>query len=179
MGLLRTARPREQPALATEAMPGSVWFPGSQLNYAAEVFRGRDDAGTAVVAVTEDSAPVEVSWGELRRQVASVAASLTELGVAPGDRVVGYLPNSVEAIVAFLATVSPGAVWAVCGMDYTGSAAQRHECGGEGSDEVAVPPPLGRQDEDEGSQSGSAVMVDRSDSTRPGPRDRQWGDRLS
>ncbi|MFF8899943.1 acetoacetate--CoA ligase [Streptomyces lydicus] len=118
------ARPREQPALATEAMPGSVWFPGSQLNYAAEVFRGRDDAGTAVVAVTEDSAPVEVSWGELRRQVASVAASLTELGVAPGDRVVGYLPNSVEAIVAFLATVSLGAVWAVCGMDYTGSAAQ-------------------------------------------------------
>nr|BFD87234.1 hypothetical protein StreXyl84_66350 [Streptomyces sp. Xyl84] len=118
------ARPQAQPALAAEAMPGSVWFPGSTLNYAAEVFRGRDDAGVAVVAVTEDGAPVEVSWAELRRRVASVAASLTALGVAPGDRVVGYLPNSVEAIVAFLATASLGAVWAVCGMDYTGSAAQ-------------------------------------------------------
>ncbi|MGW0193967.1 acetoacetate--CoA ligase [Nonomuraea sp. NPDC003201] len=118
------ARPPAQPALATEAMPGSVWFPGSTLNYTAEVFRGRDDGDIAVVAVTEDGEPVEVSWAELRRQVASVAASLTEWGVSPGDRVVGYLPNSVEAVVAFLATASLGAIWAVCGMDYTGSAAQ-------------------------------------------------------
>ncbi|MEV0398488.1 acetoacetate--CoA ligase [Actinoallomurus sp. NPDC050550] len=118
------ARPVGQPALATEAMPGSVWFPGSTLNYATEVFRGRNDADTAVVAVAENGAPVEVSWGELRRQVASVGASLTDLGVRPGDRVVGYLPNSAEAVVAFLATASLGAIWAVCGMDYVGSAAQ-------------------------------------------------------
>ncbi|WP_214410273.1 acetoacetate--CoA ligase [Sphaerisporangium fuscum] len=118
------ARPAGRPSLATEAMPGSVWFPGSTLNYAAEVFRGRNDADTAVVAITENGAPVEVGWGELRRQVASVAAALTDLGVRPGDRVVGYLPNSVEAVVAFLATAGLGAIWAVCGMDYVGSAAQ-------------------------------------------------------
>ncbi|MFE3173618.1 acetoacetate--CoA ligase [Amycolatopsis sp. NPDC059090] len=118
------ARPEGQPALATEAMPGSVWFPGSTLNYAAEVFRGRDEAATAVLAVTEDGAPVELSWGELRRQVGSVAAALAELGVSSGDRVVGYLPNSAEAIVAFLATASLGAVWAACGLDYVGSAAE-------------------------------------------------------
>ncbi|MFD2466232.1 acetoacetate--CoA ligase [Amycolatopsis silviterrae] len=116
-------RPEGQPALATEAMPGSVWFPGSTLNYAAEVFRGRDDAATAVVAVTEEADPVELSWGELRRQVGSVAAALTDLGVSAGDRVVGYLPNSAEAIVAFLATASLGAIWAGCGLDYVGSAA--------------------------------------------------------
>ncbi|MET9263074.1 acetoacetate--CoA ligase [Amycolatopsis sp. NPDC004079] len=118
------ARREGQPALATEAMPGSVWFPGSTLNYAAEVFRGRDDAATAVIAVTEDGAPAELSWGELRRQVGSVAASLAALGVSSGDRVVGYLPNSAEAIVAFLATASLGAIWAGCGLDYVGSAAQ-------------------------------------------------------
>ncbi|MGW4092695.1 acetoacetate--CoA ligase [Nocardia sp. NPDC004750] len=118
------ARPGGQPAVVTEAMPGSVWFPGSALNYTAEVFRGRSDTDTAVIAVTENDAPLEVSWGELRRQVASFAATLTESGVGPGDRVVGYLPNSVEAVVAFLATASLGAIWAVCGMDYVGSAAQ-------------------------------------------------------
>ncbi|WP_370933950.1 acetoacetate--CoA ligase [Amycolatopsis sp. cg13] len=118
------ARPTGQPALATEAMPGSVWFPGSTLNYAAEVFRGRDDAATAVIAVAEDGAPVELSWGELRRQVGCVAASLAALGVSSGDRVVGYLPNSAEAIVAFLATASLGAMWAGCGLDYVGSAAE-------------------------------------------------------
>ncbi|MGW7531682.1 acetoacetate--CoA ligase [Amycolatopsis sp. NPDC054798] len=117
------ARAEGQPALAVEAMPGSVWFPGSTLNYAAEVFRGRDEAATAVIAVTEDTAPVKLSWGELRRQVGSVAAALAELGVSPGDRVVGYLPNSAEAIVAFLATASLGAIWAGCGLDYAGSAA--------------------------------------------------------
>ncbi|WP_328606879.1 acetoacetate--CoA ligase [Amycolatopsis sp. NBC_00345] len=118
------SRPEGQPALASEAMPGSVWFPGSTLNYTAEVFRGREDGEIAAVGVTETGAPVDVSWGELRRQVASVASALSGLGVRPGDRVVGYLPNSVEAMVAFLATVSLGAIWAVCGLDYVGSAAE-------------------------------------------------------
>jgi acetoacetyl-CoA synthetase len=105
-------------------MPGSVRFPGSTLNYTAEVFRGREDGDIAAVGVTETGAPVDVTWRELRRQVASVASALSGLGVRPGDRVVGYLPNSVEAMVAFLATASLGAIWAVCGLDYVGSAAQ-------------------------------------------------------
>lgn len=118
------ARPEGQRALATEAMPGSVWFPGSTLNYTAEVFRGRTDTDTAVVALTEDGACTEVSWGELRHQVASAAKTLGDVGVRPGDRVVGYLPNTAETVVAFLAAASLGAIWAVCGMDYGGAAAQ-------------------------------------------------------
>lgn len=112
------------PALATEAMPGSVWFPGSTLNYTAGVFRDRTGTDTAVVTVTEDTGPVAVTWHELRRQVASLAQALTELGVRCGDRVVGYLPNGVEAVVAFLATAALGATWAVCGQDYTAAAAE-------------------------------------------------------
>ncbi|GII60955.1 acetoacetyl-CoA synthetase [Sphaerisporangium krabiense] len=116
-------RPAGAPALAGEDMPGAVWFPGTVLNYTREVFRGRPDHEVAVIAVEESGRTREVTWAELRAQVASLAATLTGLGVRPGDRVAGYLPNGVEAVVAFLATASLGAVWAMCGLDYGVSAA--------------------------------------------------------
>ncbi|GAB2978488.1 acetoacetate--CoA ligase [Nocardioides montaniterrae] len=112
------------PALAEERMPGAVWFPQARVNYAAAVFRDRPDDAVAVVAATEDpDATRTLTWRELRDQVASLAAAFEQLGVGEGDRVVGYLPNGAEAIVALLATVSLGATWSVCGMDYAASAA--------------------------------------------------------
>ncbi|MFE3617947.1 AMP-binding protein, partial [Streptomyces anulatus] len=67
--------------------------------------------------------PQEVSWGELIEQVTVFARTLREQGVEAGDRVIGYLPNIPEAIVAFLATASIGAVWSACGQDYSAKAA--------------------------------------------------------
>jgi acetoacetyl-CoA synthetase len=64
-----------------------------------------------------------LSWAELRRQVAVVANTLRGLGIERGDRVVGYLPNIAEAVVAFLATASLGAIWSSCGQDYSAPAA--------------------------------------------------------
>ncbi|GAA4822053.1 acetoacetate--CoA ligase [Nocardioides caeni] len=112
------------PALAEERMPGAVWFPEARVNYAAAVLAGRPTGEVAVVGVTEDpDATVELTWAELERRVAGLAGTLRALGVGAGDRVVGYLPNTPDAIVAFLATASLGAVWSVCGMDYAASAA--------------------------------------------------------
>ncbi|HJQ07487.1 MAG TPA: acetoacetate--CoA ligase [Nocardioides sp.] len=112
------------PALAEERMPGAVWFPEATVSYPASVFRGRPDDEVALVAVTEDPAATrQLTWAQLRAQVASAAATFRELGVQQGDRVVGYLPNGAEAVVALLATASLGAVWSVCGMDYAASAA--------------------------------------------------------
>jgi acetoacetyl-CoA synthetase len=116
------ARP-EGPALAEESMPGSVWFPGAEVNLAAEVFRGRDGARTALVTVAEGEPPVEISWAELEAEVGAFAAGLRRLGVVAGDRVCGYLPHGREAVVAFLATASLGGIWAVCGLDYPAAAA--------------------------------------------------------
>ncbi|MFB7595017.1 acetyl-coenzyme A synthetase N-terminal domain-containing protein [Streptomyces sp. NPDC056160] len=96
-------------ALANEAMPGSVWFPGSRLNFAAEVFRDRTGTDTALVTVAQDAEPLTVGWDGLRRQVASFARALTEPGVRPGDRVAGYLPDGAQAVVAFLDAVRRGA----------------------------------------------------------------------
>ncbi len=112
------------PALAEERMPGAVWFPEARVNYAAAVLADRPADEVAIVGVTEDPAATrELTWGELRQQVASLAATYRRLGVGPGDRVVGYLPNTPDTMVALLAAASIGAVWSVCGMDYAASAA--------------------------------------------------------
>ena len=107
--------------LAKNVMPGAVWFPGAQANYAQQVFRHvaqAEAAGfAAVISRNEKGEHRELSWAELRRQVASLALHLQAQGVQPGDRVAAYLPNISEAMVAFLATVSIGAVWSICAPD--------------------------------------------------------------
>lgn len=111
------------PALAVDTMPGAVWFPQARLNYVDHVVRNARADRPAVVYENEAGDRETLSWAELTRQTGALAATLRSLGVGPGDRVVGYLPNVPEAIVAFLATASVGAVWAACGQDYSASAA--------------------------------------------------------
>ncbi len=105
-------------ALASREMPGAEWFVGTSLNYAEHAFAGKDDAETAILHASELRELDELSWGELRAQVAAVAAGLRQLGVERGDRVVAYMPNIPEAIVAFLAAASIGAVWSSCSPDF-------------------------------------------------------------
>ena len=105
--------------LEARTMPGARWFTGARLNFAEHVLRQADGRGDqpAVVGVAEDGTTVELSWDALRDQVGRATAGLRRLGVEPGDRVVGFLPNIPEAIVAFLATASVGAVWSACAPD--------------------------------------------------------------
>ncbi|MFE5754477.1 acetoacetate--CoA ligase [Streptomyces massasporeus] len=109
--------------LGDEVMPGARWFSGATLNYAHHALRNLPAGEFAVIALDETGAAKEVIGAQLRAQVASLAATLRELGVQPGDRVVGYLPNTPHAIIGFLATASLGAVWSVCGQDYAPRAA--------------------------------------------------------
>jgi acetoacetyl-CoA synthetase len=104
--------------LASREMPGARWFPDTRLNYAEHVFAGKDDGETAILHASELRELVELSWGELRERVAACSAALRGLGVERGDRVVAYLPNIPEAIVAFLASASIGAVWSSCSPDF-------------------------------------------------------------
>jgi acetoacetyl-CoA synthetase len=106
------------PVLASSEMPGARWFPNTSLNYAEHVFAGKDDAEVAILHASELRELEEIDWGELRRQVAATAAGLRRLGVGRGDRVVAYVPNVPEAIVAFLAAASIGAVWSSCSPDF-------------------------------------------------------------
>ena len=107
--------------LEHRAMPGARWFPGASINYVAEVFRNgkasRDAGRPAIVFRNESGDQPDISWEELERRVASLAASLRNAGVVEGDRVVAYLPNIPEAIVSLFAVASIGAIWSVCAPD--------------------------------------------------------------
>ncbi|HZW22941.1 acetoacetate--CoA ligase [Noviherbaspirillum sp.] len=102
-----------------EKMPGAKWFEGSRINLAEQVFRfHREDGETpAVIGKSEVRPTVHLSWNALRQQIASVANALRGMGVQPGDRVVSYLPNIPETVVAFYACASIGATWSSCSPD--------------------------------------------------------------
>lgn len=105
------------PVLAASTMPGADWYPNARLNYAEHVFRNATPERPALIARGEGEPTREVSWAELQRDTAALAARLRQWGIAPGDRVASYLPNRVETVVAFLACASLGAVWSSCAPD--------------------------------------------------------------
>ena len=115
---VRASTPYER-VLGSREMPGAEWFPGARLNY-AEHMVGRDEDldEVAVVAHSQSREPRELTFRELRDQVARARAGLQRLGIGPGDRVVAYLPNIPETLVAFLATASLGAIWATCPPEF-------------------------------------------------------------
>ncbi|HEX2298845.1 MAG TPA: AMP-binding protein, partial [Pseudonocardiaceae bacterium] len=115
---VRFAEPPER-VLGRREMPGAEWFPGATLNYAEHAVGLPEDADEiAVLAYSQTRDRQELTWGQLRQQVARARAGLRRLGVGRGDRVVAYLPNIPETLVAFLATASLGAVWASCAPEF-------------------------------------------------------------
>ncbi|WP_327237614.1 acetoacetate--CoA ligase [Streptomyces sp. NBC_01317] len=118
---VRFTAPYER-VLGAETMPGAEWFPGATLNYAEHALRTAMDPARAdtpaLVHVDETQEQRSVSWSELRGEVVALAAALRDLGVRPGDRVSGYLPNIPQAVTALLATAAVGAVWTSCAPDF-------------------------------------------------------------
>jgi acetoacetyl-CoA synthetase len=113
---IRASAPYQR-VLAARTMPGARWFEGARLNYAEHAFRHASDRFPAIVSRSEVRPTAETSWAELERSVASIAAALRAVGVAPGDRVVSYMPNIPETLAAFLAAASLGAIWSSCSPD--------------------------------------------------------------
>ncbi len=103
--------------LEARTMPRTKWFTGSKLNYAEHALRHADGHKPAIIFQSELKPRTEVSWDELKRQVAAVASTLKQLGVKPGDRVVAYMPNIPQTVVALLAVASIGAIWSSASPD--------------------------------------------------------------
>jgi acetoacetyl-CoA synthetase len=102
------------PVIAERRMPGARWFPGARTNYVSQIFRNASTERPAIVFRNEADARDEVSWARLQAEVGALAAWLRRQGVKPGDRVVAWLPNIPQAVSAFLAVASVGAVWSLC-----------------------------------------------------------------
>ncbi|GAC1306696.1 MAG: acetoacetate--CoA ligase [Acidimicrobiales bacterium] len=107
----------EGPVITDADMPGTRWFDGWTLNYANNVL-ARLPSGPALLSHSQTRDPVELTGAELSEQVARCRAGLVGLGVGRGDRVVAYLPNVAEAVIAMLATASLGAVWSSCPPEF-------------------------------------------------------------
>jgi acetoacetyl-CoA synthetase len=102
--------------LEARVMPGAKWFTGCTLNYAEHCFLHKSQK-PALIFANEAGIYTECSWAELERQVGSLADHLRQFGVQAGDRVVGYLGNTPEAVVAFLASASLGAIWSCTSLE--------------------------------------------------------------
>lgn len=113
---IRSTAPRGR-ALAGARMPGAEWFPGVELNYVEQVFRHAATDRPSIVFRNEAGERRDVSWAELERQVGALAATLRTCGITAGDRVVAFMPNTPESVVAFLAVASIGAIWSICSPD--------------------------------------------------------------
>ena len=98
-------------------MPGAKWFSGARLNFAENLLRYKDDQ-TALIFKGEDRVDKRMTYAELYDEVASVARSLRQAGVLAGDRVVGFMPNMPETVIAMLAATSMGATWSSCSPDF-------------------------------------------------------------
>jgi len=104
--------------LKSRRMPGAQWFCGARLNYAEHVLRHERPGVDAFLFAGEAVPLSRVSWPELGGKVRVLATQLRKLGVKPGDRVVGCLPNVPEAVISLLAAASIGAVWCGCSPEY-------------------------------------------------------------
>ncbi len=104
--------------VSDHSMPDTKWFIGSKLNYSEHLFRYENPDRPALIFTSEKEEVREISWYDLRTQVASLRDQLISAGVSSGDRVVGYLPNIPEVVIAFIATNSLGAIWSCCSMDF-------------------------------------------------------------
>lgn len=113
---VQSSRPWSR-VLENDRMPGTKWFTGARLNYAEHALRRQDDH-TAILFQCEGGALQSLSYRELSEEVASAAAGMRRLGVGQGDRIVAYVPNTPETVVASLAAASIGAVWSSCSPEF-------------------------------------------------------------
>jgi acetyl-CoA synthetase len=183
-------------ALELREPPTFGWFPGGRTNLSVnaldrQLAAGRGDQ-TALIALDERGSRRTLTYTELLSEVERVAAGLRGLGIGKGDRLTIYMPTSVEAIVAMLATVRIGAIHCVVFAGF-GAGALGDRIRASGSRLVLTTDVAYRKGRDlhllplvdDAIDAGPSdvehlVVLRRTDSARPPrPDERSWGDLLA
>ena len=107
----------EEVLIDEDKFPGAKWFTGSQLNFAENLLRFRDDR-IAIVGILENGERRSISYADLFLEVEKMVSAMRHYGIKPGDRIAGFMPNIIETVVAMLATTSIGAIWSSCSPDF-------------------------------------------------------------
>jgi acetoacetyl-CoA synthetase len=109
---LRSGMP--EPVCADDRCEQATFFPNLRLSYAENLLAARSpeqDRQVALVARHGDGSRLEITRGQLREQVRSVAAHLRALGIGEGDRLVAIAANNPEVAVGTLAAATLGATF--------------------------------------------------------------------
>ena len=109
-----------EPSISSDDCETARFFPNATLNYARNLLRAREPAWETRVAITEtdeSGGRHTITRAELRARVERLAHGLRNLGVMPGDRVVGIVRNSIDAYAAALASAAVGAMWSSVAPD--------------------------------------------------------------
>jgi acetoacetyl-CoA synthetase len=114
---VKASKPYDTIMTRAERMIDTKWFQGARLNFAENLLRHRDNQ-TALIFKGESQPAVRMTYAELYDQVARLAKPLRKSGVKAGDRVVGFMPNMIETVIAMLAATSIGAIWSSCSPDF-------------------------------------------------------------
>ena len=117
-GEVIASKPYDRVLESGEEMLEAKWFTGAKLNFAETLLRFRDDRPAIIFKGEAMSEPERISYAQLYSRVAELAGALKDAGVVPGDRVVGYMPNMPETVIAALAATSMGAIWSSCSPDF-------------------------------------------------------------
>ena len=114
---LTFSKPADQ-VLVKRTMPGAEWFVGMEMNWAENTFAKMTSKRPMMLYKAEDEPLAEIAWHDAYDQANRLAQQLRDLGIGRGDRVVAYMPNIPETIIAVLAVASVGAIWSNCSPDF-------------------------------------------------------------
>lgn len=104
--------------LDSSSFPIPTWFRGGQLNAAWNCVDRHVAGGHGEQVAIMFESPVTgtsraITYAQLQDRIAKLAGAMKERGVGLGDRVLIYMPNSPEAVIAMLACARIGAVHSV------------------------------------------------------------------
>jgi acetoacetyl-CoA synthetase len=95
----------------------NLFLPNSKLNF-AENLLSKNDNTKAATFISENGFREERSWQKLNQNTSKIVKFLRNKKIKKKDRIVAYMPNTIETVEAFLATTAIGAIWSSCSPDF-------------------------------------------------------------